>query len=114
MKLIFKISKYLPDTKQIVLKCCRQNAPKPIDEYKEFSLDIQNIDFTNSDNFKYSVVSNLVTIIKNQIEEEEVLPENQMEEELHSENLDDYIGKITGIDLEELISGSYIFKAVLT
>ena len=33
MKMIFKIEEYLPDTKQVVIRYCRQNAPKPISEY---------------------------------------------------------------------------------
>ena len=33
MKIIFKVVEYLEDTQQIVVKFCRKNAPKSIDEY---------------------------------------------------------------------------------
>ena len=39
MKLLFKIIQYLPETEQIIVKCCRQNAPKPIDDYDAVAID---------------------------------------------------------------------------
>ena len=52
MKMIFKIEEYLPETKQVMIRYCRQNAPKPISEYPakaisteicDFSFDSQNL-----------------------------------------------------------------------
>ena len=56
MKLLFKITQYLPETQQIAVKCCRQNAPKPIDDYPEVALDLMHVDFTNYENFKHSLI----------------------------------------------------------
>ena len=47
MKIIFKIIEYLPETEQIVVKFCRENSPKPIDEYNAGAIGTGSID--NSD-----------------------------------------------------------------
>ena len=44
MKMIFKIEEYLPDTKQVVIRYCRQNAPKPISEYPAKAVSTENYD----------------------------------------------------------------------
>jgi hypothetical protein len=113
MKLLFKITQYLPETQQITVKCCRQNAPKPIDDYPEVALDLMHVDFTNYENFKHSLVMNLVHIVKNQIEDEPILPENEILEEIDSVDLNDYINKIDGIDLEEILDEKYLFTSMI-
>ena len=35
MKIIFKIIEYLPETEQVVVSFCRQNAPKSIDDLRK-------------------------------------------------------------------------------
>ena len=47
MKMIFKIEEYLPETKQVVIRYCRQNSPKPISEYpaKAVSTEIYDVSF---------------------------------------------------------------------
>jgi hypothetical protein len=113
MKLIFKIVEYLPDTEQIVIKCCRQNAPKAIDEYPSIALDVMHIDFSSYENFKHSIIMNLMHVVRKQIEDEPILQENQIVEEIDSEDLDDYVNKIVGVDLEEILNGSHIFTSML-
>ncbi len=113
MNLIFKIVEYLPDTKQIIIKCCRQNAPKPIDDYPSIALDSMHVDFSNYENFKHSIIMNLMHVVRKQIEDEPILQENQIVEEIDSENLDDYINKIVGVNLEEILNGKHIFTSML-
>ena len=43
MKVIFKIEEYYPDTKQVVIRYCRQNAPKPITEYPAKLYQLKNM-----------------------------------------------------------------------
>lgn len=62
MKIIFKIVEYLPETQQIVVKCCRQNAPKAIDDYDAIALDIMHVDFSSCENFRHSLIMNLSLI----------------------------------------------------
>jgi predicted metal-binding transcription factor (methanogenesis marker protein 9) len=113
MKLLFKITKYLPETQQIIVKCCRQNAPKPIDDYPEVALDLMHVDFTNYENLKYSLIMNLVHIVKKQIEDEPILLENEISEEIDSEDLNDYVNKIIGVVLEDIIDGKYLYTSML-
>lgn len=109
MKLIFKIVEYLPETQQIIVKVCRQNAPKSIDEYNAVALDIMHVDFSSSDDFKHSLITNLMHIVRKQIEDEPVLIENEIIEEIDSEDLDDYVNKIVEVDLDEILNGIHIF-----
>jgi len=113
MKLIFKIVEYLPETEQIIVKVCRQNAPKSIDEYDAIALDIMHVDFSSSDNFKYSLITNLMYIARKQIEDEPVLIQNEIIEEIDSEDLDDYVNKIVGVDLDEILTGNFMFASML-
>ena len=43
MKLIFKVVEYLEDTQQIVVKFCRKNAPKSVDEYVAGAIDVNRL-----------------------------------------------------------------------
>ena len=42
MKILIKIEKYLPETKQIVVKFCSSQSEKPIDEVKTLAFDLNN------------------------------------------------------------------------
>ena len=44
MKMLFKIEEYLPETKQVVIRYCRKNSPKPITEYPAKAVSTQNYD----------------------------------------------------------------------
>ena len=44
MKIIVKIVEYLEDTQQIVVKFCRKNAPKSIDEYPAGAIDVNRLE----------------------------------------------------------------------
>jgi len=44
MKLIFKVVEYLEDTQQVVVKFCRKNAPKSIDEYPAGAIDVNRLE----------------------------------------------------------------------
>jgi len=113
MNLLFKIIQYLPETEQIIVKCCRQNAPKSIDDYDAVAIDLMHVDLRSPEDFKHSLIMNLVHIIRNQIESEPTLPENENVENVDSEDANDYVDKIISVDLDEIVSGSHIFTSML-
>jgi hypothetical protein len=72
-----------------------------------------HIDFSNYENFKHSLIMNLTHIVRKQIEDEPILPENEILEEIDSEDLNDYVNKIVGVELEEILDGKYLFTSML-
>ena len=42
--MLFKIEEYLPETKQVVIRYCRKNSPKPITEYPAKAVSTHNYD----------------------------------------------------------------------
>jgi hypothetical protein len=72
-----------------------------------------HVDFSNYENFKHSLIMNLVHIVRKQIEDEPILPENEILEEIDSEDLNDYVNKIVGVELEEILDGKYLFTSML-
>ena len=51
MKNIFKITEYLPDTQQIVVRYARKNTHNNIDEYIESAVDFNQLDLYECDTF---------------------------------------------------------------
>ena len=76
MKVVFKILEYLPETDQIVVNFCRQNAPKPVDEHKPLVIDCKHIDMTDKVNLIESLTQLLTPHIYRRESEEPTLPEN--------------------------------------
>ena len=104
MKIIFKIVEYLPDTEQVVVSFCRQNAPKSIDDYYPVVIDCKYIDNTDRVNLIESLFQLGMPIIKQQ-ESEEVTPESNVASEMFfGKSYYDFIGKVVSIDTDELQS----------
>ena len=104
MKIIFKIIEYLPETEQVVVSFCRQNAPKSIDDYCPVVIDCKYIDNTDRVNLIESLFQLGMPIIKQQ-ESEEVTPESNVASEMFfGKSYDDFIGKVVAIDTNELQS----------
>ena len=99
MKMIFKIEEYLPETKQVVIRYCRQNSPKPISEYpaKAVSTEIYDVSF-DSRNLVKSISQYGYDKVLEQEEEEITLPENLPQEIPNSVNIADYVGKVICVD----------------
>ncbi len=99
MKMIFKIEEYLPETKQVVIRYCRQNSPKPISEYpaKAVSTEIYDVSF-DSRNLVESISQYGYDKVLEQEEEEITLPENLPQEIPNSVNIADYVGKVICVD----------------
>ena len=56
MKNIFKITEYLPDTQQIVVRYARKNTHKNIDEYIESAVDLKQLDLYSCETFSKSLM----------------------------------------------------------
>tara|TARA_R100000388_G_scaffold91810_1_gene74154 strand:+ start:226 stop:582 length:357 start_codon:yes stop_codon:yes gene_type:complete len=99
MKMIFKIEEYLPETKQVMIRYCRQNAPKPISEYpaKAVSTEIYDVSF-DSQNLVESIAQYGYKKVLRQENKEDILPVNLPHEIPNSVNLEDYVGKIIFVD----------------
>lgn len=104
MKIIFKIHEYLPETEQIIVTFCRQNAPKSINDYGPVAIDCDKIDTTD----RVNLIESLFNIGMVQIEDlesrEEVHPDNVASEMFFGSSFDDFIGKVVALDTRELQS----------
>ena len=101
MNFIFKIVENLPKTEQIIVKFCRQNAPKPIDEYESYAIDYKHIDFSNYEKFVLSIMECGFGTIKKQLAKEPSLSYNLQTELTESTNIDDNVGKIIPVTYYE-------------
>ena len=99
MKMIFKIEEYQPETKQVVIRYCRQNSPKPISEYpaKAVSTEIYDVSF-DSRNLVESISQYGYDKVLLQEEEEITLPENLPQDIPDSVDIADYVGKVICVD----------------
>ena len=95
MKMIFKIEEYLPQTKQVVIRYCRQNAPKPISEYPAKAISTEICDFSfDSQNLVESIAQYGYNKVLKQEDKEITLRENIPEDIPDSLDIADYVGKV--------------------
>ncbi len=105
MKMIFKIEEYLPDTKQVVIRYCRQNAPKPISEYPAKAVSTDNYDTSfDSRNLLESIAQYGYTKVLAQEDKEEILPENIPADVPNSLDIADYVAGMNKLIGEELMN----------
>jgi hypothetical protein len=111
MNFICKIIQNFPDAQQISVKFCRQNSPKPIDEYPSYSIDYSKLDFTDYESFVHSLMLSGHQIIIDQLVNEPTLPSNLEVVETNSTNISDNLNKILCRDGREIVpSESYYYK----
>jgi len=96
MKSIFKISEYIPETNQIIVRFCRLHAPKNIDEYRPVSLDLdEDIDLYDIETFTQTIMRKAgEKWIERHEDSEELLFENIPETPKGKFNIEDLIGKV--------------------
>ena len=99
MKLILKITEYLEDTQQIIVKFCRKNAPKSIDDYPVYAIELDRLE-TSYDS--QSLVESIMKIgykeILKQEEDEIPLTDNANTATIEGTDLRDYVGKVFECD----------------
>lgn len=103
MKGIFKINEYLKDTKQILVKFCKFDSNKLIDNYSSVAVDIDKLDTYNLDFFIKSLARIGTSVIEDQeknqigINEIENIDNDNLDKKL---NIDDLIEKNIEFKLE--------------
>jgi hypothetical protein len=107
MNLIFKIVEYLEETDQIIVKFCRQNSPKPIDDYLPVTVDCYQIDSSNYENFVASLMRLGGHLILQQESEEPTLPQNKPSKILKTSDIESQLNRVIAINSNELISTTY-------
>jgi|LakMenEpi03Aug12_release.lakeMendotaPanAssembly.Ray.scaffolds.fasta_scaffold1626178_1 hypothetical protein len=106
MNFICKIVEDKPEDRQIIVKYCRQNSPKPIDEYKKYAVDYDLLDFSDYESFVYSIMKCGQTPIIDALVEEKCLECNHSTEPSYSTIISDNLNKILSIDYKEIIYGT--------
>lgn len=102
MKIIFKIIEYLPETEQVVVKFCRQNAPKSIDDYSAVAINCKFIDNSDRVNLIESLFQLGLGTIEKQENEELTLDNNLAAEMFFEKNYENFVGKVIALDTKEL------------
>ncbi len=98
IQILFKVIENDKLHEQMVVKYCRQNAPKPLDEYESYCIDYSNLDFNNPTSLLESIRSVGKSIVEQQLINEPALEENKSSEDVHSVDLDDFIGRIVAVE----------------
>ena len=98
MKVIVKIEQYLPDTEQITFRICGLHSHKIINDYRDYAIEISDLDMTDTESFIDSLVFKVKHLLEQQDENEPILDENMPIEiggELDIQNLtNNYISLI--------------------
>lgn len=92
--ILFKVISNDPINKSIVVRFCRENAQKPIDEYRAYNISYRNIDFSSPKAFEDSLRSTGNPIVMKQLINEPIIEENKGVPEILSTDINDYIGKV--------------------
>ena len=94
INIIYKVIENNRIDKSITLKSCRQNSPKPIDEYPSIRVSYDKLDFSSVYNLQESLRDIATNQALMQLSEEHILHKNQSDDELDSVDIDDIIDKI--------------------
>ena len=90
MKVIIKIEQYFPDTEQITFKICGLHSHKTINDYRDYAIEISDLDMTDTESFIDSLVFKVKHLLQEQDENEPILDENipiEIVDDLDIENL---------------------------
>ena len=94
MKVIIKIEQYFPDTEQITFKICGLHSHKTINDYRDYAIEISDLDMTDTESFIDSLVFKVKHLLQEQDENEPILDENipvNVDEELDFNSI---VGKV--------------------
>ena len=76
MKYIIKILEYLPERDAVIMRSCRLNSHKPIDEYPEKVIDCSSLNKTDTEYFINSLIDYAAGLIDEQDHDQGILDEN--------------------------------------
>ena len=105
MKLIFKVVEYLEDTQQIVVKFCRKNAPKSVDEYVAGAIDVNRLETVYDSQCLIESIMKIgyPTITKQELDETP-LTDNAEIATIEGTDLRDYVGKVFESDSNAMVA----------
>ena len=98
--ILFKVISNDPINKSLVEKYCRENAHKFIEDYRSYNISYSNLDFTSPEALVESIRSIGTSIVIDQLNSEPILDKNKSSEEIHSLDLDEYVGQIVSVTLD--------------
>ena len=98
--ILFKVISNDPINKSMVVKFCRENAPKAIDEYRSYNISHYNLDFTSPEALVESIRSTGTSIVIKQLNDELILDENKPTDLIQSVDIEQYVGKIVSVTLD--------------
>ena len=98
--ILFKVISNDPINKSMVVKFCRENAPKVIDEYRAYNISHYNLDFTSPEALVESIRSTGTSIVIKQLNDEPILDENKPTDLIQSVDIEQYVGKIVSVTLD--------------
>ncbi len=94
INIIFKVTSNNKIDKSISIKSCRQNSPKPIDEYPSIRVSYDKLDFSSVYNLQESIRDIATNQALMQLSEESTLLDNISDEEIDSVDIDVIIDKV--------------------
>ena len=94
INIIFKVTSNNKKDKSISIKSCRQNSPKPIDEYSSIRVSYDKLDFSSVYNLQESIRDIATNQALMQLSEESILKDNISDEEIDSVDIDAIIDKV--------------------
>ena len=94
INIIFKVTSNNKIDKSISIKSCRQNSPKPIDEYPSIRVSYDKLDFSSVYNLQESIRDIATNQALMQLSEENTLKYNMSDEEIDSVDIDAIIDKV--------------------
>ena len=94
INIIFKVTSNNKIDKSISIKSCRQNSPKPIDEYPSIRVSYDKLDFSSVYNLQESIRDIATNQALMQLSEESILLDNISDEEIDSVDIDVIIDKV--------------------
>lgn len=103
MNFIFKIIENNPETKQLVVKYCRQNSLVSIDDYRAYAIDYDHLDFSTYESFIFSLMQCGRSIIIKQIVNEVGIESNYEVEFTNSTEIEDNLNKIVSLPYEDIM-----------
>ena len=101
--ILFKVISNDPINKSLVVKYCRENAQKLIEDYRSYNISYSNLDFTSPEALVQRIYLVGRFVVKEHPEQEPVLEEKQAEL-VNSTDLSDYVGKVVSINCDEQMS----------
>lgn len=112
MNFICKIIEHKSDEGLLIVKYCRQNSPKSIDDYPSYAINCNHLDFTSYETFVESLIKCGMGVIIDQIAEEPGLECNCEDTPSYSTDIEENLNKILCVDYKKIIFGENVTRKI--